>query len=73
MHTQKPKSLVVVGGGYIACELAFFYGAMGVPITMIARSSLLRHEDGETAAEFTRVFTQRFNVKQHTQIVRVWL
>jgi NADPH-dependent glutamate synthase beta subunit-like oxidoreductase len=69
-RAQKPKSLIVIGGGYIACELAFYFGGLGVPLTVVVRSSLLRNEDGETAAEFARVFTKRFRTLQQTKIVR---
>jgi dihydrolipoamide dehydrogenase len=51
-----PASMIIVGGGYIACELGHAYAALGTKTTFLVRSKLLRHEDAEVAAEFERVF-----------------
>lgn len=37
-----PPSLVIVGGGVVACELATAYASFGTEVTVIARSGLLR-------------------------------
>jgi pyruvate/2-oxoglutarate dehydrogenase complex dihydrolipoamide dehydrogenase (E3) component len=45
-----PASLLVLGGGAIACELAQFYGRLGVPTTMIQRSHhIISHTDEDLA------------------------
>ena len=31
---KQPKSLIVIGGGYIGCELGNFYAALGTKVTM---------------------------------------
>src|SRR5512143_1413631 len=36
--TELPKELVVIGGGYISCELAHFFGSMGSKITILQRN-----------------------------------
>ena len=33
--TKRPKSLIVVGGGYIGCELAAAWGQLGVSVTLL--------------------------------------
>jgi len=59
---KQPKHMVIIGGGYIACELAYFYKALGTKVTMLVRhDSLLDKEDGEIAERFKKEFT-----KQHT-------
>jgi mycothione reductase len=41
-----PKSMVVLGGGYIAAEMSHIFGSLGTRVTVIARSGqlLARHE-----------------------------
>ncbi len=70
-HTSLPKSMVVLGGGYIACELGYAYAALGTKTTFLVRSQLLRAEDAEIATEFTRVFSQHQDVKLGTIPTRV--
>ena len=38
---EKPKSMIIIGGGYIAMELAHFFEAMGTDITILQRGSRL--------------------------------
>jgi dihydrolipoamide dehydrogenase len=59
---KQPKKMIVIGAGYIAVELGHYFGAMGTEVHMMARSKLLRAMDGETATEFGRVFSERYNV-----------
>jgi mycothione reductase len=58
-----PKSMIVLGGGYIACEIGHAYGALGTKTTFLVRSSLLRHEDSEVAAEFQKVFSTYHDIQ----------
>lgn len=55
-----PKKMIVIGAGYIACELGHMFGALGTEVHMMARSELLRAMDGEAKAEFARVFSERY-------------
>ncbi|MBX7057696.1 MAG: glutathione-disulfide reductase [Leptospirales bacterium] len=57
--TELPKSLMVVGAGYIAVELAGALQALGVKVTLLTRGEFpLRHFDAmlgaELAAEYRR-------------------
>lgn len=61
-NTTLPKSMIVIGAGYIAVELGHAYGALGTDVHFLVRSRFLRHEDSEVADEFTRAFSQRYNV-----------
>ncbi|MDD2599193.1 MAG: dihydrolipoyl dehydrogenase [Kiritimatiellae bacterium] len=58
-NPRLPRKLLVIGAGYIAVELGYAYGAAGSAVEFIVRSRLLRHEDSEIAAEFTKSFTGR--------------
>merc|ERR1740123_2691805 len=42
---NKPKSMLVVGGGYIAVELASFFLQVGTNVTMAVRSTMLKSFD----------------------------
>lgn len=69
---DQPKRLTVLGGGYIGCELAHFYGALGTQIQMVVRGDrLLKNEDDEIAGEFMRVFADRYDVYFDHNPVRV--
>lgn len=39
---EVPASLVVLGGGVVACEMATAYASFGTQVTVLARSALLR-------------------------------
>lgn len=60
---KRPESLLIVGGGYIASELAFFYSEMGTEVTIIERGDkLLKREDKEVSEKFTEIADERYNV-----------
>jgi len=60
---DQPDELVVIGGGYIACELSYFYGAMGTDVTIIEMGdSLLGREDMEVSEFFTQQFVEDHDV-----------
>lgn len=48
--TTLPKRLVVIGGGYIACEMASIFHHLGSQVTLIVRSELLKAFDREAVA-----------------------
>ena len=70
-QTKQPKSMIVIGGGYIATELGHLYGALGTKVEFFVRSTLLRQEDNEVSAEFSREFTSKYKVNLHTITTRV--
>ena len=66
---EVPKSIAIVGGGYIACELAWFFSSMGVKTTMHVRSeTLLRNEDVEIQSVFKEGFTKQVDVRFNSSI-----
>ena len=69
---QQPKRLAIVGGGYIAAELAHFFGSLGTEVTLIhRRSTMLREEDEEIAKRFTEVYQRRFDLLLDSQVTEV--
>lgn len=60
---EQPKSLVIIGGGVIAAELANFFGSLGTEVTIIERNpGLLGRVDREVSNFVTKKFQDRFNV-----------
>ena len=52
-----PKSLIILGGGAIACEFAQFFARFGVKVTLIQRSGhVLREFDVDAGIEIENVF-----------------
>lgn len=70
--TELPESLVVLGGGYVAVELAQLFARLGCRVTIVARSTLLRGYEpdlGETLAESLR--SEGMEVLTNTRVERV--
>ena len=52
-----PKSLIILGGGAIACEFAQFFARFGVKVTLIQRSEhILKEFDADAGIEIENVF-----------------
>lgn len=62
-NTVLPASMIIIGGGYISCELGHAYGSLGTKTTFLVRSKLLRTQDAEIAAEFQKVFSRYHDVR----------
>ncbi len=54
-----PQTMVVVGGGTIACEYACVFAALGVKVTLIHRARLLEFMDGEISAALLEEFKEQ--------------
>ncbi|MCU4718116.1 dihydrolipoyl dehydrogenase family protein [Halapricum hydrolyticum] len=60
---ETPESLVILGGGYIAVELGYFFDAMGTDVTIVEMvDSLVHREDGDVAEAFTDIAADRHDV-----------
>lgn len=68
-----PKSMIIVGGGYIGVELGHFYASLGCKITLIQRSSLLiPREDKDVAESITRIWKKRYDIYTDADITKAW-
>tara|TARA_Y100000310_G_scaffold345863_1_gene471757 strand:+ start:26597 stop:27955 length:1359 start_codon:yes stop_codon:yes gene_type:complete len=62
-QTKLPKSLIVIGGGYIGCELGNFYSSLGCKVTILQRGPLLLpREDQDVAKTITKLWKKKENV-----------
>lgn len=60
---EQPRTITFIGGGYIACELAHFFGSLGTKINIIQRNNrLIPNEDEEISEKFTQIFSKKYNV-----------
>lgn len=70
--TVQPLELTILGGGYIAVELAHFFGSLGTRVHIVQRHSLLvPREDEELSRRFTDIFRQKYDVLTDHQATRV--
>src|SRR5262249_39714939 len=53
-----PKSLLVVGGGFVGAELSQVFARAGVKVTIVCRSRLLPAAEPEIAESLSRYFAQ---------------
>ena len=67
-----PRRMAIVGGGFVAAEFAHVFSALGTEVTLIHRgTTLLRHEDEEVAAAFTRAAAASWQVRLSTSVTSV--
>lgn len=67
-----PKSITVVGSGFIACELANFFDAVGIKTTLVARGNrLLSAEDEDISDIFTKEFSKNVNAVFNSNIENI--
>jgi mycothione reductase len=65
---ELPRSMIIVGAGYVAAEFAHVFSAYGTEVTLVGRGdSLLRHEDSTISSRFTAALGERVDLRlQHT-------
>jgi dihydrolipoamide dehydrogenase len=57
---EAPKTMIVIGGGAIGVEFAYFYSTFGTEVTIIEMmSQLLPTEDEEVSAELAKSFKKK--------------
>jgi mycothione reductase len=61
---ELPRSMIIIGGGYISAEFAHIFSAFGTSVTVLNRSEvLLRREDADVAKRFTDLLGRRVDVR----------
>lgn len=64
-----PSSITIVGSGFIACELANFFDAVGVKTKLLVRGeTLLRNEDKDISNIFKEEVTKHLDISFNTTI-----
>lgn len=64
-----PDSITIVGSGFIACELANVFDALGVKTKLLVRSeTILSNEDEDIAKVFKQEFSKKIDIEFNTTI-----
>ena len=70
--TERPESMVIIGGGYIAVEFAHFFEAMGTKVTIIQRNKrLVPEEEPEVSELLKTTLSRRMTVLTATEATEV--
>ena len=69
---ERPESMVIIGGGYIAAEFAHFFEAMGTEVTIVQRNKrLVPEEEPEISELLKKALSRRMKVLTDTEAVEV--
>jgi len=64
-----PEHLVIIGGGFVACEFAHVFSSLGSHVTLLIRgSTLLRGHDDDIAMRFTDIASKKWEVRNHHEL-----
>jgi mycothione reductase len=64
-----PPRMIVLGGGFVACEFAHVFSALGVEVTQVQRSAtVLVKEETEVAERYTQLARERYDLRTATGI-----
>ncbi|HJP16619.1 MAG TPA: mycothione reductase [Acidimicrobiales bacterium] len=69
---ELPSHLVIIGGGFIAVEMAHIFSAFGSEVTVIhRRDRLLREMDLDISEQMTDIYANRLNLLLETEVSQV--
>ncbi|MDG6218217.1 MAG: dihydrolipoyl dehydrogenase [Candidatus Thermoplasmatota archaeon] len=69
---EKPKSMIIIGGGYIAVELAHFFEAMGTKITILQRGNrLIKMAEPEISSVLYEFMGKRMTIELNISATEV--
>ena len=69
---KQPRSMLIVGGGYIAAEFGHFFSAVGTEVTIVQRGPrILRNEEPEISYMITKEMSKRMKISLNTEVVEV--
>lgn len=67
-----PRRLLILGGGFVAAEMAHVFDALGSQVTLIeAMDRLLTHEDESVSELFTRISAERYDCHLSADVRKV--
>ncbi len=67
---ERPESMIIVGGGYMATELAHFFSAVGTDVTILGRNPyLVKNEDTDVSELLKEELSKRMTVLTNHEVV----
>jgi dihydrolipoamide dehydrogenase len=70
-YKKVPKSITIIGGGYVSVEFGHYYSAMGTEVTIITIRKFLSGIDAEIREEFLRKFSKQHRIIEWADIKKV--
>lgn len=65
-----PRSMTILGGGFIGSEFAHIFSALGVEVTIVVRGdALVRRTDDEISQRFTELAGKQWNLRLGHEVV----
>jgi mycothione reductase len=65
---DRPESMIIIGGGYIAAEYGHFFSAMGTDVFILQRGDrLLKDEEPEISAHLMELMRKRMEIHTGTE------
>jgi dihydrolipoamide dehydrogenase len=69
---EKPKSMIIIGGGYIAVEFAHFFSAVGTIVTIFQRGNrLIPNAEPEISELLKKQLAKRMQIILNTEVIQV--
>ena len=70
--SERPESMIIIGGGYIAAEFAHFFEAMGTKVTIIQMNKRLVPEEEPEVSELLKTsLSRRMTIHTNTEAIEV--
>lgn len=67
-----PESMVILGGGFVAAEMAHIFSSLGTRVTIVLRGErMLTREDDEISRRFTQAAEERWPVFTNARVLDV--
>jgi len=68
--TEKPTSIIIIGGGYISVEFAHFFAAMGSEVKVLQRGDrLIKESEPEISELLEKLMQKRMKVKTNIEVI----
>jgi mycothione reductase len=69
---KRPKDMIILGGGYVGCEYAHFFSAMGTKVTVIERGDrLIPQSEPEISELLEKRLGERMKIHTRTEALSV--
>ena len=69
---ELPRTMIIVGAGYVAAEFAHVFSAYGTAVTVVGRRDrMLRHEDADISELFTRLLGDQVDLRLRHELLSV--
>ncbi len=69
---EQPKSMIIIGGGYIAAEFGHFFSAIGTDVAILGRNPyLVKEEDTDVSDLLKEELSKRMNILTNHEVIEL--